>query len=269
CCVCLQPGHAARCVVCWRCGAGGHPYSFYCAACGAFLEAPPPPTSCGDITLHQAAASHDATWQATPSPVPAPSTKSAPPTCEQSTQTVGLYYPSATELQRKEQQRMQQLSRQQATRDRQPLLTAISPGRGFWRKQLDHVCAHLRSFAQNNTSFRALLGEPRLGRMVSAVVQEDRHEVSVMLSFVSAGREQQQVSPAGVGAAGRTGTLSSVTERFADSSSFGSERPSAVTKPPGLKTTPKPPAKDLQLLKELGPGPGRGQLSIIQQLLDQ
>lgn len=36
---------------------------------------------------------------------------------------------------------------------------------GFWRKQLDHICAHLRSYTQNNNEFRALIGEPRLGRV--------------------------------------------------------------------------------------------------------
>ncbi|XP_078022700.1 double zinc ribbon and ankyrin repeat-containing protein 1 [Epinephelus lanceolatus] len=273
-----KPGHAASCVVCWRCGASGHPYAFYCTACSAFLEAPPPPTSCSDITrpvegvtTNQVSAptSHNATWQATPSLVPAPGRKLATPTSEQYTQTVGLYYPSATEMERKEQQRAQQLSRQQATRDRQPLLTAISPGRGYWRKQLDHVCAHLRSYAQNNAPFRALLGEPRLGRMVSAVIQEDHYEVNITVSFVSAGREEHQVSPAGdsVGTAGRTETLSSVTERSADSSGLRSDPSPGVTKPPRLNLTPKPPVKDVQLLKELSPG--QGQVSVIQQLLDQ
>lgn len=38
-------------------------------------------------------------------------------------------------------------------------------GLGYWRKQLDHICAHLRSYTQNNTEFRALIGEPRLGRV--------------------------------------------------------------------------------------------------------
>ncbi|XP_078127718.1 double zinc ribbon and ankyrin repeat-containing protein 1 isoform X3 [Sander vitreus] len=270
-----KPGHAASCVVCQRCGASGHPYAFYCAACGVFQEAPP--TSCSDITppvwgaaTKQASAptSHDATWQAVPVSGPAANAKLA--TTEQATQTVGLYYPSATELQRKEQQ---QLNRQQVTRERQPLLTAISPGRGYWRKQLDHVCAHLRSYAQNNGAFRALLGEPRMGRMVSAVIQEDRYEVSVTVSFVSAAREEPQVcsqgGPAADGAAqaGRTETLSSVTERSADSSALRSDRSTALMKPPKLNLTPKPPVKDVQLLAELGPG--RGQISVVQQLLDQ
>ncbi|XP_034398179.1 LOW QUALITY PROTEIN: double zinc ribbon and ankyrin repeat-containing protein 1 [Cyclopterus lumpus] len=191
-----KPGHGASCVVCWRCGANGHPYAFYCAACGTFLEAPPQPPPNRDITrlvrgaaINQASApiSNDATWQATPSSRPAPSTKLATPTAEQFTQTVGLYYPSGTELQRKETQRKLQLSKQQATRDCQPLLTAISPGRGFWRKKLDHLCAHLRSYAQNNAPSGLCWERPRLGRMVSAVIQEDRYEVSVTVSLVSAG----------------------------------------------------------------------------------
>ncbi|XP_056228676.1 double zinc ribbon and ankyrin repeat-containing protein 1 isoform X2 [Seriola aureovittata] len=282
-----KPGHAASSVTCWRCGASGHPYAFYCAACGVYLEAPSP-TSCSDITRTvrgtapsqaSASTSHDAIWQATPSSDPTPTVKVTLPTADQYTQTVGLYYPSATELQKKDQQRALQLSRQQATRDRQPLLTAISPGRGYWRKQVDHVCAHLRSYAQNNAPFRTLLAEPRLGRMVSAVVQEDGHEVSLTISFVSAAREEKQVGPEGDGAgpagtrprsapAGRTETLSSVTERFSDSSSKkGSDASTGVMKPPRPNLTPKPPVKDSQLLKELGPG--RGQISVIQQLLDQ
>ncbi|XP_059186997.1 double zinc ribbon and ankyrin repeat-containing protein 1 [Centropristis striata] len=278
-----KPRQAASCVVCWRCGANGNLYGSYCAACGALLEAPPPPTSCSDITgptaTNQVCRSADitATWQAMPSSGSAPRTKLATPTAEQGTQTVGLYYPSATGLQRKYQQ--------SATRDRQPLLTAISPGRGFWRLQLDHVCAHLRSYAQNNASFRALLGEPRLGRMVSAVIQEDRYEVSVTVSFVSAGREQQG-GPAGgataamggataaTGATGATGaveTLSSVTERSEDCSRNDRSNNKRLKQKP----TPKPPLAawlqvwEVRLLAELGPGPGRGQAGVVQQFLDQ
>uniref|UniRef100_A0A3Q1K041 DZANK-type domain-containing protein n=1 Tax=Anabas testudineus TaxID=64144 RepID=A0A3Q1K041_ANATE len=180
-----KPAHAARCVICQKCGASGHPYAFYCAACGAHLEAPAPPSS------HT---SQKATWQTTPSSKSSPKVKVAPPTEDQSTQTVGLFFPSATELHRKQQQRQIQHSRQQASRDRQPLLSAISPGRGYWRQQLDHVCAHLRSYTQNNPSFRTLLAEPRLGRIVSAVVQEDQYEVSLTISFVSTRREGKQVS---------------------------------------------------------------------------
>nr|XP_020475919.1 double zinc ribbon and ankyrin repeat-containing protein 1 isoform X2 [Monopterus albus] len=250
-----KPGHAASYVMCRRCGASGHPYASYCAVCGVYLEPPAPPTSRSNAT--------QAVKGSAPNQV-------APPTVDQCTQTVGLYFPSATELHRKEQQRVLQLSREHATRDRQPLLTAISPGRGYWRKQLDHMCAHLRSYAQNNAPFRTLLGEPRLGRMVSAVIQEDQYEVSLTLRFVLAGREIKEVGPEG-GAAEPAGGdvmpagLSSVTEKSADRSTTRSDWSAELMKPPRSNLTSNP--LDVQLLKELGLG--RGQISIIQQLLDK
>ncbi|XP_062420654.1 double zinc ribbon and ankyrin repeat-containing protein 1 isoform X1 [Pungitius pungitius] len=256
-----KSGHAASCVVCWRCGANGHLYAFYCTTCGAFLEAPPPPTSCSDITRPVGAAATlqqgSAPWRATPSSAPPPTTEGPTPRKEQSTQTVGLYYPSATELQRKETQRKLHLSKQHSTRVQHPLLTSISPGRGFWRKQLDHLCAHLRSYVQNNAPFRTLLGEPRLGQMVSAAIQEDRHEVSLTFSFVSAGGGERQVEQAGdgLGPAGGAETLG------------GEDKANDANDPHRPTTKPRPPVRDVQLLKELGPG--RGRISIIQQLLDQ
>ncbi|KAI4785689.1 hypothetical protein KUCAC02_037614, partial [Chaenocephalus aceratus] len=171
----LPPAEGGQSVVC---GVGAvervpPPNASYCPACSTFLQAPPPRTSRSDITTPvggakakqtSAPTSHDATVQATPCKGPAPRKKMAPPTAECSTQTVGLYYPSATELQRKEQQR-EKCSKTNA--ERQPA-SAVSPGRGFWRQQVDHVSSHLRSYAQNNASFRTLLGEPRLGRVTSA-----------------------------------------------------------------------------------------------------
>ncbi|XP_054866236.1 double zinc ribbon and ankyrin repeat-containing protein 1 isoform X2 [Amphiprion ocellaris] len=249
--------HAVSCVVCWRCGANGHLNAFYCGSCGVFLEMPVPPTTCSDVTPPVGG---EATGQAMPSSDPTASVKVAPPTVDRSTQTVGLYYPSATELHRKEQQRAEKLSR-----DRRPPLTAVSPGQGYWRKQLDHVCAHLRSYTQNHAPFRALLGEPRLGQVVSAVVQEDRYEVSLTVSFMSAGREIKQVSPeedgagpsgGGIGPVVRAESLSSVTERSINGHSVIKHNQKL-----------KPAVKDTLLLKELGTG--GGQVSAMQQLLDQ
>jgi hypothetical protein len=30
---------------------------------------------------------------------------------------------------------------------------------------MDHICAHLKTFAQNNAEFRAFIAEPRLGKV--------------------------------------------------------------------------------------------------------
>ncbi|KAK5608225.1 hypothetical protein CRENBAI_002203 [Crenichthys baileyi] len=266
-----------------KCGASGHPYARYCTACGVFLEGQALPKPCSDITQPKegtthsqvsALSPHDAGWKATPSPNSAPRLKASLPSVDQSTQTVGLYYPSATEMQKKEQQRALQSIEELATRDRRPPLTAISPGRGYWRKQLDHVCAHLRSYTQNHSSFRTLLAEPRLGQMISAVVQEDQEEVTLTLSFMLATLKQQQVEPygdidgpagGGSGLVDQAQTLSSVTERSVNRTSLGGAWPSSWRR---LKANPKPrpSVTDYQLLKELGPDGGK--IRTIQQLLD-
>ncbi|XP_037103584.1 double zinc ribbon and ankyrin repeat-containing protein 1 isoform X6 [Syngnathus acus] len=98
-----------------------------------------------------------------------------------------------------------------------PPYSAVSPGRGFWRKQLDHVCAHLRSFAQNDAPFRTLLGEPRLGRMTCAVLREDAHEA----------RNAQLLQELGPGC-GRVGVVRHLLEQGADPECRGSDGRPAV-----------------------------------------
>ena len=36
---------------------------------------------------------------------------------------------------------------------------------GYWRKQIDHMNAHIKAHAQNNAEFRALIAEPRMGKV--------------------------------------------------------------------------------------------------------
>uniref|UniRef100_A0A672N4K3 Double zinc ribbon and ankyrin repeat domains 1 n=1 Tax=Sinocyclocheilus grahami TaxID=75366 RepID=A0A672N4K3_SINGR len=210
-----KPGHKASSVTCSQCGASSHPYANYCGGCGVFLDGPPRTPS--HVNQGQDAQESSATWQA----VPAPESTTVPPAAglrmcaDAQTQTVGLFFPSSSELKKQSQQREAELSRQEQMSDRKPLLTAVSPGRGYWRKQLDHICAHLRSYTQNNTEFRALIGEPRLGRMISAVIQEDSYEVSLRINFISASPEGSRSSPAGQqsrSVASEIQNLSAVTE---------------------------------------------------------
>ncbi|XP_055014507.1 double zinc ribbon and ankyrin repeat-containing protein 1, partial [Boleophthalmus pectinirostris] len=201
-CACGAAGPAhSRCVLCD--GGSGAP----CGRCGAFtLSSAPFCSTCG--------------FRAPPTDSPA--ANQAPPTSEQSTQTVGLYFPSATALrpkpnQNQDQNQNQNQDQNQNQTQRKPRPRGgVSPGRGFWRQQVDHVCAHLRSHAQNHAPFRTLLGEPRLGRLVSAVVHEDPHEVTLTLSFSSV-TPVTPVTPVtcadrGAPAGGGLQTLSSLTE---------------------------------------------------------
>uniref|UniRef100_A0A673K685 Double zinc ribbon and ankyrin repeat domains 1 n=1 Tax=Sinocyclocheilus rhinocerous TaxID=307959 RepID=A0A673K685_9TELE len=142
-----NPGHKASSVTC-------------CHGCGVFLDSPPRTPS----HVNQGQDTQEADQA-----VPAPESTTELPAAglhmcaDAQTQTVGLFFPSSTELKKRSQQREAELCRQEQLSDRKPLLTAISPG--YWRKQLDHICAHLLSYTQNNTEFRALIGEPRLGRV--------------------------------------------------------------------------------------------------------
>ncbi|XP_051831827.1 double zinc ribbon and ankyrin repeat-containing protein 1 isoform X3 [Antechinus flavipes] len=114
-----------------------------------------------------------------------PKTKSnMPEKKDKGTQTIGLFYPSNKLFVKKEMDFLSQKERQEKRNDHRPLLTAISPGRGYWRKQLDHIFAHLKSYAQNNPNFRALVGEPRMGKLLSATIHEDNYSVSIRLNYM-------------------------------------------------------------------------------------
>ncbi|KAI2650309.1 Double zinc ribbon and ankyrin repeat-containing protein 1 [Labeo rohita] len=277
-----KPGHKASSVTCSQCGSSSHPYANYCGGCGVFLDGPPrTPSHINQAQDAQEADQSSATWQT----VPAPESTTVPPAtrlrmcADAQTQTAGLFFPSSTELKKRSQQREAELSRQEQMSDRKPLLTAISPGRGYWRKQLDHICAHLRSYTQNNTEFRALIGEPRLGRMISAVIQEDSYEVSLRINFISASPEGSRSSSAGQqsrSVASESQNLSAVTEgrNSASPDSNINTAGLSVNKKKQKKmlssdvTEKQPESKDSLLLKEVGPE-GRGQISAVQQLLDE
>ncbi|KAJ3614156.1 hypothetical protein NHX12_017732 [Muraenolepis orangiensis] len=315
--------HPLSRVLCRGCGGSSPPHASYCSSCGLLLMAPPQShtLSHGHAPSHHPSAgraaslqkgspmtSNGVTWRPLRSTVfshsgshATPFEARAPPTADRQTQTVGLFYPSATELLRSHQQRT--LVEQAGTR--RPPLTAVSPGRGFWRKQVDHTCAHLRSYAQNNPHFRALLGEPRMGRMVSAVIREDDYEVSLKLSFLLARRprdqetqvsltpgdqesqrpgdtetkvsltprDQESQRPGDTETNASRGsspqTLSSVTEKSNTTSLavlFLLAGRTAARQKPLPQTTQKP--LDVLLLEEAGPG-GGASVAVMQQLLDQ
>ena len=58
-----------------------------------------------------------------------------------------------------------------------------SPGRGFWRKQMDHVCAHLRHYAARDADFRCAAAQPRLGKILQTHLSEFRDTFSITLTF--------------------------------------------------------------------------------------
>lgn len=54
---------------------------------------------------------------------------------------------------------------------------------GYWRQQMDHICAHLKAFAHNNAEFRAIISEPKLGKINSANVDIDSNWCTLRVTF--------------------------------------------------------------------------------------
>ncbi|NWT58781.1 DZAN1 protein, partial [Erythrocercus mccallii] len=186
------PGPPPSYFTCSKCGTSNQPYARFCVSCGVYIE-PPSRQSCpgspmdpGDSLGSSQAKQLQAqvAWQTCPVSLH----KSRAELQEREnkgTQTIGLFYPSSKLLEKKELELISQKERVEKMSDRKPLLTAISPGKGYWRKQLDHLCAHVRSYAQNNLEFRTLIGEPQMGKINYATISEGDYDVTITLNFAA------------------------------------------------------------------------------------
>ncbi|XP_069706488.1 double zinc ribbon and ankyrin repeat-containing protein 1 [Phaenicophaeus curvirostris] len=189
-----KPGPPPSYFSCVKCGTSNRPYARFCGSCGIYIELPSRMGSqndssvdVGDSLEFSEAKRFQAqvAWQPLPISLPK-STAELKETGDKGTQTIGLFYPSSKLLEKKELELISQKEKLEKMSDRKPLLTTISPGKGYWRKQLDHVCTHLRSYAQNNLEFRTLIGEPRMGRINSAAIHENDDEVTITLNYALA-----------------------------------------------------------------------------------
>ncbi|ESP01615.1 hypothetical protein LOTGIDRAFT_238231 [Lottia gigantea] len=247
---------------CSQCGASNNVYSSYCGGCAVKIEAP-------GRTEYKL----DGSGKSLFLPVTQTSSHAPRPIVNASTQTVGLFYPSRGPSKSEEATFEKQL------KERKPLLTPVSPGRGYWRKQVEHVCQHLKIYTQNNADFRALIGEPKMGKLITSTVQEDGYELSLTMTFpLRGGSDKQTGSKLGVSHQGYLSqhTLRDTTDRT-DSEDYDSEieTPKAhkkktvkKTKAKKKQTGPKLSTLDQQLLKELS-HEGEGVATEVQQLLDE
>ena len=193
------------------------------------------------------------------------------------TSTVGLFFPSATSIQSQIEMDAHERTRLEASRDRRPALAAVSPGKGFWRQQMDHVCSHIRAHAQNNPDFRSTIGEPRLGKIITATIHEDLNGEEVTLTVTFARRDGKEMWKE------KSKAISSSLRAFNLSGSKEELRASRKQTQNGLRTTAKGKKQkrkgketdkvklseqDKLLLKEIGPK-GEGRDEEVQRLLDE
>ncbi|KAH0514685.1 Double zinc ribbon and ankyrin repeat-containing protein 1 [Microtus ochrogaster] len=298
--------HLKEKVICRTCGTGNPVQLRYCVTCEGTLpgaqeqwlcsgnEVSRPSSRngetiscsrCGCQNLWEASfcdwcgATPRSAWQSLSVSLPTPAIGSKKDT---GTQTSGLFYPSGKLLAKKELEAACHRQRQEKMSDHRPVLTAVSPGRGYWRKQLDHISAHLRSYAQNNPDFRALIAEPRMGKLISATVHEDGYEVSIRLNYVQVSNKNLYINKAmnlsdhflssiSEGGNGLYDSRSSLVSAYSQSAS---DMPENIKKMKDLKTknlhrnAELPAPENRLLLEEVGPA-GKGRLSVLEQLLDE
>ncbi|KAM5305225.1 double zinc ribbon and ankyrin repeat-containing protein 1 isoform 10-T12 [Glossophaga mutica] len=278
-----EPGIPACYSVCLKCGASNYPSARFCGSCGIYLK------SLAKLSVDNSLALADG--EPGPCAEPQSACQSLNVTLPKAdvgtkkdvgTQTTGLFYPSGKLLAKKELEMASHKQRQEKMSDHKPLLTAVSPGRGYWRKQLDHISAHLRSYAQNNPEFRALIAEPRMGKLISATVHEDGYEVSIRLNYIQVSNKNLYLSKEAnfsnhflsnvtEGGKGLFGSRSSLVSDCNQTTSGITEK---IKRMKNLKTKTFQGKKEQLihenslLLKEVGPT-GDGRVSVIEQLLDE
>lgn len=71
------------------------------------------------------------------------------------TQTVGLFYPGGKRVNQETAKLMEEMEIQKRNSGNQQPLTPISVGKGFWRRQMEHVTDHMKRYASDNLEFRA------------------------------------------------------------------------------------------------------------------
>ncbi|KAM8946386.1 double zinc ribbon and ankyrin repeat-containing protein 1 isoform 2-T2 [Pelodytes ibericus] len=280
-----KPGPTLHHLTCSKCSASNHPYAHFCSSCGVYLEPPARyqtnrMTSSDEHMASFTGVRSRTTWQ--PVTLSLPQSRLNSDNMDKGTQTVGLFYPSSKLLEKKETELLSEKEKKEKMSDRKPLVTAISPGRGYWRQQLDHICAHLRCYTQNNCDFKALIGQPRMGRIISATIHEDGYEVSLRLNYVLV-TDRNAVTGKPMRLPGNH-FLSTVTEGRDDyddtQSSIASEdghsaRSNIAKSKRVKKKKQKPlqkedrlPPEDRKLFKEVGPK-GDGDISVVEELLDE
>ncbi|KAM4831417.1 LOW QUALITY PROTEIN: double zinc ribbon and ankyrin repeat-containing protein 1 [Urocitellus parryii] len=269
--------------VCPKCGASNHLSARFCGSCGIYVKSMA--RFSWDSSLATVAgephpfSEHRSAWQPLNVPLPRSDPEAKK---EMGTQTVGLFYPSGRLLAKKELEMVSQQQRQEKRSDHKPPLTAISPGRGYWRRQLDHISAHLRSYAQNNPEFRALIAEPRMGKLISATVHEDGCEVSIRLNYIQVSNKNLYFSKAvnfsdqflsGVTEGGnglyssRTSLVSDYSQSILDTNEKIKRMRNLQIKKFHKKKEHLTPENRL-LLAEVGPT-GEGRISVLEQLLEE
>ena len=176
-----RPLPSSSVVTCTTCRTNNQPYAKYCASCGQTIAPPVRPDYASlyptQRSLFQPRSemiyhSGEAKWLSVQAPPPKSDRKTY------GTQTTGMYFASSKAID------SQCNGEDEKVRLKRPP-SSVSPGKGYWRQQIDHVSQHLKIYTQNNIEFRDSVSQLRIGKLLGAIAQEELNgqELSVTLSF--------------------------------------------------------------------------------------
>ncbi|XP_072045538.1 uncharacterized protein [Amphiura filiformis] len=196
------------------------------------------------------------------------------------TQTVGLFYPTHEQLTQnprdvEQVRRVTESSTSMAPpreQEKTVNLSEMSPGKGYWKRQVAHISAHLEAFTQRDAEFRADVGKPKMGKITFASIEDDGVDVTVTVSFESQ-TDTPNVRHNKASMARREALLSKSMTSDSDSPYSGTKKKKKpITKKLAAKKKTEEEdrltAEDRQLLKEVGPK-GDGDPDAIQEFLDE
>ncbi|XP_077989605.1 uncharacterized protein LOC144443887 isoform X2 [Glandiceps talaboti] len=187
-------------------------------------------------------------WQGTTMQVPALMNSSA------GTQTAGMYYPTPDQNKRIQEQEEEIKMLRESIETQKFKLTDTSPGKGYWKKQIQHIAAHLEAYAQRDAEFKAAIGQPKMGKISAADVDDNEDdEITISVTF--------QLKEG----ASRKNDIYKQTAAY-------DKEPRRPRKPTNKRTPAKKQDKlsgaDYRLLKEVG-AKGSGNPDEVQDLLDE
>ncbi|XP_071943392.1 uncharacterized protein [Antedon mediterranea] len=187
------------------------------------------------------------------------------------TQTVGLFYPTQEQVMKQQRDNVDRMVQDSPSQTKMmPNLIDISPGKGYWKKQIAHICAHLEAYTQKSSEFRAEVGKPRMGKITSLEIDDDGVDVTLVLSFESRGGDNNVKATR----ASQVRKSAILAKQLAQQEEDSPYKQVKRTKKTGKKkllssqNNDKLTPEDRKLIKEVGPN-GDGDEEVVQDLVDE
>lgn len=117
----------------------------------------------------------------------------------------------------------------------------LSPGKGYWRQQVEHICHHLKLFTQNNLEFRESIANFVMTRMISAIAaQSEESELVLTTKFAlkDGGKNLKTMKGSASALTFMSALSASIKTKDLKRESIGSRPTSARSRPTSARSRP-------------------------------